>query len=125
MALIRPPEGPLTEHFTWHEAACRHCGLIPSIASVRKTAAWMEQVRAALGNRVVHVNSWCRCPEHNARIGGAPNSYHLRGMAVDITVRDLSPRKVQAILKNLPLIGGLGRYASFTHVDRGPVRQWR
>ena len=35
----------------------------------------------------LYVNSGYRCPELNKLVGGAPNSYHLRGMAADITSR--------------------------------------
>ena len=30
------------------------------------------------------INSAYRSPEHNAKIGGKPNSSHLKGLAVDI-----------------------------------------
>lgn len=39
---------------------------------------------AALGSRFGTVTSATRSPEHNAEVGGQPNSYHLRGPAVDI-----------------------------------------
>ena len=35
----------------------------------------------------IHVNSGYRCPELNRLVGGAARSYHLRGMAADITSR--------------------------------------
>ena len=35
----------------------------------------------------IYINSGYRCPELNKKVGGAPNSYHLRGMAADITSR--------------------------------------
>ena len=35
----------------------------------------------------IYVNSGYRCPELNKLVGGAPNSYHLSGMAADITSR--------------------------------------
>ena len=35
----------------------------------------------------IYVNSGYRCPELNKLVGGAPGSYHLRGMAADITSR--------------------------------------
>lgn len=119
---------PLTDHFHMLEAVCRHCGRIPDRGVIEATAAWMEEVREVLGNRPLHVNSWARCPIHNQNVGGAPGSMHLEGLAVDFTHRDLSPRKVQKILKEHQgkgkLIGGLGLYPAFTHVDRGKPRRW-
>ena len=38
------------------------------------------------------INSAYRSPEHNARIGGKPNSSHLRGLAVDIKAKDSRTR---------------------------------
>ncbi len=123
-----PPDGFATPHFHWRrEIACRHCGRVPSLEAALKTAQWMEKVREALGGRVLHVNSWCRCTAHNDAIGGAKASLHTRGLAVDLTARDMSPREVQRACRPLQeqgLIGGLGSYKSFTHVDRGPRRNW-
>jgi uncharacterized protein YcbK (DUF882 family) len=128
MTWIPAPQGKITENFSWNEAACRHCGRIPDVGTIVTTAEWMQQVRAALSNQPVHVNSWCRCPQHNAAVGGSSNSYHMAGWAVDISVRDMSPAAVHARLRTMQgpgkLIGGLGRYVSFTHVDRGPPRTW-
>lgn len=122
------PPGPITEHFSWGEAACNHCGRIPDVASVEKTAEWLEEVRAALGNRPLIVNSWCRCPTHNANVGGALHSFHVKGWAVDIVADGLTPAQTHARLRTIQgkgkLVGGLGRYASFCHVDRGPARRW-
>jgi len=36
------------------------------------------------GSPVIHVASGWRSPEHNARVGGKKQSYHMRGMAADI-----------------------------------------
>lgn len=127
MSWIQAPSGLITPHFSWHEMACRHCGEIPEVAAVQKTAAWLEEVRTQLGDHPMHISSGCRCKLHNAAIGGEPNSYHLLGWAVDITVRDLSPPEVHRRCKAMQrsgLIGGIGRYRAFTHVDRGPVRSW-
>lgn len=78
----------------------------------------------------LEVISGYRAPETNAKLrakgkGVAKNSYHTRGMAVDIRTADRSladlyhaARKMQA--------GGVGYYARsrFVHVDVGPVRTW-
>ncbi len=121
---VKPPEGPLTAHFDWYEAVCRHCGKVSDVEAVRKTANWMEDVRELLGDRPIKVLSWCRCPVYNERVGGAKNSYHLKGMAVDIAVKGLTPLQVQARLAGQKIIGGLGSYPGFTHIDRNGKRQW-
>ena len=37
----------------------------------------------------IYINSGYRCPELNKKVGGAKNSYHLRGMAADITAKSV------------------------------------
>jgi len=73
----------------------------------------------------VHVNSGYRCARNNAAVGGEPNSYHMRGMAADISCGDLSRlSKACRALWNSGRVGGLGIYHSFRHVDIGPHRSW-
>lgn len=63
------------------------------------------------------ITSWCRCPEHNKAVGGAPNSSHLKGEAVDIHVIDSNQRFW--MLRSLVFAGfnriGIGE--DFIHVD--------
>ncbi len=54
------------------------------IANLQVLAHGLEQVRAALGERPIHVNSGYRCLALNKKIGGARNSQHLYGLAADI-----------------------------------------
>jgi uncharacterized protein YcbK (DUF882 family) len=44
----------------------------------------LDPLREAYG-KPIHVNSGFRSPELNKKIGGAPTSDHLKGMAADIT----------------------------------------
>jgi hypothetical protein len=46
----------------------------------------MSQVKQ-IGSRWGQVTSTYRSPEHNRRVGGVANSYHLRGKAIDIARR--------------------------------------
>lgn len=122
MKWIKAPEGKITEHFSWDEAACHCCGNVPNVDEVIKTAEWLERVRAILGCPI-RVLSWCRCSKKNAAtVGAAKNSYHLKGVAVDIACKIYSPAKVQKLLAAYQgvgkLIGGMGSYLGFTHIDR-------
>jgi zinc D-Ala-D-Ala carboxypeptidase len=45
-------------------------------------------VRAALGNKAIHINSWYRCPELNEVVGGVAHSQHVIGEAVDFVCPD-------------------------------------
>ena len=128
MAWLKAPSGLITPHFSWQgEAACKHCGKIPSRAAVKETAEWLETIREELGGNPMHITSWCRCAVHNENVGGATNSYHIKGMAVDFVVRNLSLKETQRRCRKLwteKKIGGLGVYISWTHIDRGPHRKW-
>ena len=43
----------------------------------------MDEIREGYG-KPININSWYRCKELNAEVGGAENSKHLTGLAVDI-----------------------------------------
>ena len=78
----------------------------------------------------IPVISGYRSPATNAMLAArskrvAKNSYHLRGMAVDIRM----PGRPLAELRDATLSlhrGGVGYYpeSDFVHVDVGPVRSW-
>lgn len=57
-------------------------------AALRQTAQRMEEVRNLLGDRVITVSSGYRSPELNHAVGGAANSAHMRGRAVDFCAYD-------------------------------------
>lgn len=47
--------------------------------------------------------SGVRCQEHNDELpGSVPNSWHVRGQAVDIAVKGKTPQQVEAYAKTLP-----------------------
>lgn len=71
----------------------------------------------------VKINSGTRCKEHNARVGGAKGSLHLTGEAADIVVEAVPPIEVYRYASQAwPDEGGVGQYATFTHVDIRPNR---
>ena len=57
--------------------------------------------------------------------GVAKNSYHIRGMAVDITLASRSISQIARAGLSLSA-GGVGKYSRshFVHLDSGPVRRW-
>jgi len=63
------------------------------------------------------INSAFRTPERNAKIGGKPNSSHLRGLAVDIKAKDSVTRFL--VLDALLAVGfnRIGIADTFIHVD--------
>lgn len=114
-------------NFFWGEAT-KNGTRIPTSTDISRNivrmAERMEEVRSRLGNRVISVTSWYRDPVTNRRVGGARNSTHLRGYAVDFVVSGLSPRTVQRQLDPW-WNGGLGYGRTFTHLDdRGYRARW-
>lgn len=63
-----------------------------------------------------------RSSSRNVR-GGAANSHHLHGQALDITHRSLGARALHQRAAALGR-GGLGRYSTFIHIDTGETRRW-
>lgn len=85
-----------------------------------------------LGRRgPIEIVSGYRSPESNAMLreadhsGVAQNSFHMRGMAMDLRVPGLSTRNLQRAALSLRG-GGVGYYpeSNFVHVDVGPLRHW-
>jgi hypothetical protein len=91
----------LTAHFALEELAATQHREIDNrpppevVATLRTTAARMEQVRRLLGGRVITVSSGYRSPELNRAVGGARTSAHLTGHAVDFNCYGFgAPREV-------------------------------
>lgn len=103
----------LSEHFTLEEmtrsdSAIRMCiDQTPSpevLENLKATAQHMELVRMVLGVPI-HVNSAYRSNALNKAIGGASNSAHLTGFAVDFTAPAYGTP--QAIAKRLSESGSI------------------
>ena len=86
----------------------------------------LEEIRKMYGNKPMQINSWYRDPATNAAVGGASQSRHLSGDAVDFVVPGVSCFDVFARLD--PWWGSRGGLASssvFTHIDvRGYKARW-
>lgn len=78
----------------------------------------------------MQIISGYRSPETNQMLrrkgrGVAKNSFHTRGMAVDLTMQSRSVGQMYRAAMDLQA-GGVGRYSRnhFIHVDCGPCRSW-
>ena len=112
------------KHFKIQEFTCRHCGEIKIDINL---LAKLEELRRAIGNRPIIINSGYRCPTHNKNVGGAKNSQHMYGKAVDIRVNGMSPRTLEKYADTVFSNGGVGMGgATIVHVDtRGYKARWR
>jgi uncharacterized protein YcbK (DUF882 family) len=113
----------LSENFSRHEFACKcGCGFDTVDAELVMV---VQGVRDYFGAAVT-INCGCRCPMHNAEVGGADHSQHMLGRAADIVVAGFSPEEVHDYLVNTyPNRFGVGSYRTFTHIDtrtNGPAR---
>lgn len=85
-----------------------------------------EAVRELLGGLPLTIHSAYRTADYNALVDGAKLSQHVQGRALDFNHRSLPPREVFVRLKEaaaagkLPLLGGLGSYRTFVHMDVRP-----
>ncbi len=109
--------GDLARHFSRREFACRDgCGFDTVDAQLLEVLTVVREHFDA----PVTITSGCRCAEHNAAVGGSPNSQHLLGRAADFVVQGVAPDEVADWLDRT-YAGrlGIGRYpkSGFTHVD--------
>jgi len=111
--------GDLTKNFSRHEFACHCCGEVK--VDMRLVEA-LQKLRDLAGVPIRVVSGY-RCPKHNAEVGGAKNSYHLRGMAADIVIGELDVYRMALLAEQIEEFrgGGLGIYPDvnppFIHVD--------
>lgn len=104
--------GDLSPHFDVREFRCKHCGAVKVTAEL---VALLERLRSIVAAPLIVVSGY-RCPTHNGRVGGASNSYHLRGMAADLRVGYATVG--QALDAGATGVGTKGPYA--VHVDVRP-----
>lgn len=111
--------GKGVEYFSAREIAQRRVPPRELWPNIVPTLWFAEILRKAFGPTVV--GSGFRDPEHNASVGGAPDSLHMYFNALDLTPAEGTPREWGALLtaRSLKWFGGLGVYVSknFVHVD--------
>lgn len=61
------------------------------MATLKRTAQLLEEVRTLLGGRPVLVSSGYRSPAVNRAVGGAQNSAHMLGCAADFSCPSFGP----------------------------------
>ena len=113
----------LSEHFTDSELACDCCHVAVVTPGLLEA---LEALRAKSGPLVP--TSGYRCPKHNKAVGGAPNSYHQRGMAADLHPLRITPMALALLALDTPGIRGVGldEARGFVHVDTRPTpHRWR
>lgn len=119
--------GP-SSHLTWDELACKDGTPYPEewrLSRARVLAGEFEAIRAAVGKPIV-IGSAYRTPAHNKRVGGAANSQHVEGRALDLyPPKAMSVERLYQIVRERAAhpdsaIQGIGIYPTFVHFDIRP-----
>jgi len=78
----------------------------------------MERLREYCGFPLI-ITSGYRSPQKNEEVGGAGGSYHLKGQAVDVSIKGFSPSMLYRLLKGAFIVGfgGIILYPSHLHLD--------
>jgi len=97
--------------------------------NVANTARMLDEIRHRLGV-ACRINSAYRAQPYNDCVGGQKNSLHARFNAIDFRCDTGTPSQWHAVAKvvrasNPDFTGGIGRYATFVHIDtRGHAANW-
>jgi uncharacterized protein YcbK (DUF882 family) len=98
---------------------------------LRAIDIWADTHRALGSDHPFQLISGYRSPKTNNMLrsnssGVARKSFHMRGMAADLRLRDRSLQQIARAASNSGA-GGIGLYpgSDFVHVDTGPVRRWQ
>jgi len=108
-------------YFTPRELASKGDG---SLLVDHDAIARLDRMRDMIGKPFI-ITSAYRDPLHNARVGGAPQSYHKRGKAFDISLRGHNVDQMKRAAERVGFGGiAVSRRGSFIHVDTGTRRTW-
>ena len=126
--------GDLSKNFSRHEFACKcECGFS---AISQKLVDMLQTIRSYTG-QPMRVTSGCRCPEHNAEVGGVRYSQHQYGRDADIVSPLGADAFFEAVKKlykmgAIPALGHAQLYQkqNFVHLDvrankTRTIREWR
>lgn len=123
----------ITDHFNLQEFHSKDGTPYPEKwinSRLLKLCNQLEVVREVVKAPLIILSGY-RSLKHNARVGGAKNSQHVQGTAVDVMVKGLDAKKLSAIFedliaKKLILDGGLGSYSNWVHYDiRKVPARWK
>ena len=107
----------LSANFKVKEFACRD-GADKVLVDVDLVAK-LQDLRTYL-NKPITITSGYRTDSYNKQCGGADNSYHLKGQAVDIYCSGVKPLVI-ALCAEFNGLGGVGIYLNrtqeFVHID--------
>ena len=107
------------KHFRPVEMACRGTG---KLSVHRGLLDRLDILRSRCGFPIVILSAF-RTSYHNAFVGGAPFSSHLKAVAVDLSIVGKDKKLMERIAKEEGFTG-FGYYRTFLHIDLGRPRSW-
>ena len=111
----------ITENFSREEFVCKcGCGLM----AINPAIVQRLQVIRDIVGKPISILSGYRCKKHNEEVGGAKESQHMMGNAVDFNIEEHSMGHLAIMLDKWS--GGFHFYQSenFIHIDIGLRRRW-
>lgn len=117
-SLKRDGNKVLSDHFKVKEFACKDGA--DEIYIDSDLVSKLELLREYVDCAIV-ITSGYRTTTYNKKVGGADNSYHVKGKAADITCKKFNPTEIGLVAAALGFKGVI-IYKNFTHVD---VREGR
>ena len=112
----------LSENFRVREFACNDGSVTVKIDL--DNVKQLQKIRDHFGKSIT-ITSGYRTAAYNAspKVGGAKNSYHVKGQAADIVVSGISPLKVYLYADSIGVKGAIYYPNSrFCHIDTRPGR---
>lgn len=108
----------VSKHLTIFECRDKYENRTPILGISGRTADCFEYIRDQLGIGALEIYSGFRTPETNERVGGAKDSMHMHGRALDIALpRHLVPQAARLAEEFFGNHGGIGLYPTFLHID--------
>lgn len=106
-------EKNITKNFKVKEFACKDGSdeIIIDIELANKLQLLREEV-----GRAIVITSGYRTEAYNKKVGGAFNSYHIKGMAVDVICNGYTSIRLAVKAAQMGF-KGIGIYKNFTHLD--------
>lgn len=110
----------LSKNFNLNEFICKGNGCCTTAKIDVKLVDFLQKIRDHF-NAPVTINSAYRCATHNKNVGGASSSYHTKGQAADIVVKNVKPSEVAKYAESIG-VKGIGLYETakdgyFVHID--------
>lgn len=123
MAIVTYTKGSnaiISDNFKVSEFACKGKGCCSSVKIDQKLVSYAQMIRNHFCKPVT-ITSAYRCSAHNKAVGGVSGSNHVKGMAADIKVKDVTPAEVAKYAESIGILG-IGLYETpkdgyFVHID--------